>query len=159
MSNAREKQPLCPFCENLFEEAPLLAELIHDELGEREYSRLQLGARFPKDQTEAEDHLRKRFGAGGSNALKSSLVDEIANQLKALDSSVSLVIEKPEILALVDVLTLSIDLDIRSHYVYGRYRKLERGILKQNGHVGRAKVVVANVVMERVYNTNHRFKV
>ncbi len=128
MSSAREKQPLCPFCENLFEEAPLLAELIHDELGEREYSRLQLGARFPKDQTEAEDHLRKRFGAGGSNALKSSLVDEIASQLKALDSSVSLVIEKPEILALVDVLTLSIDLDIRSHYVYGRYRKLERGI-------------------------------
>ena len=128
MSNAREKQPLCPFCENLFEEAPLLAELIHDELGEREYSRLQLGARFPKDQTEAEDHLRKRFGAGGSNALKSSLVDEIASQLKALDSSISLVIEKPEILALVDVLTLSIDLDIRSHYVYGRYRKLERGI-------------------------------
>ena len=75
MANAREENPLCPFCENLFDEAPLLAELIHESIGERECSRLQLGARIPKDQSEAEDHLRKRFGAGGSAPLKSSLVE------------------------------------------------------------------------------------
>ena len=37
-------------------------------------------------------------------------------------------IDKPEILALIDVLTLTVELDIRSQYIYGRYRKLERGI-------------------------------
>ncbi|MED6337403.1 MAG: hypothetical protein VYC12_00095, partial [Candidatus Thermoplasmatota archaeon] len=67
MANAREVEPLCPFCENLMEEAPLLAEIINDSIGESECDRLQLGARFPKDQTETEDHLRKRFGAGGSS--------------------------------------------------------------------------------------------
>ena len=128
MSKAREIEPLCPFCENLFEEAPLLAELIKEAVGERECSRLQLGARIPKDQTEAEDHLRKRFGAGGSLPLKSSLVEEVAHQLNAIDFGVKLVIDKPEILALIDVLTLTVELDIRSHYMYGRYRKLERGI-------------------------------
>ena len=119
---------MCPFCENLFEEAPLLAELIKEEIGERECSRLQLGARIPKDQTEAEDHLRKRFGAGGSAPLKSSLVEEVARQLNDLGDGQNLVIDKPEILALIDVLTLTVELDIRSHYFYGRYRKLERGI-------------------------------
>jgi len=128
MAKARESEPLCPFCENLFEEAPLLAELIKEAVGERECFRLQLGARIPKDQTEAEDHLRKRFGAGGSAPLKSSLVEEVARQLNDIDFGVKLVIDKPEILALIDVLTLTVELDIRSHYVYGRYRKLERGI-------------------------------
>ena len=128
MASARETNPLCPFCENLFEEAPLLAELIKEEIGERECSRLQLGARIPKDQTEAEDHLRKRFGAGGSAPLKSSLVEEVARQLNDLGDGQNLVIDKPEILALIDVLTLTVELDIRSHYFYGRYRKLERGI-------------------------------
>ncbi len=128
MVKAREAEPLCPFCENLFDEAPLLAELIKEAVGERECFRLQLGARIPKDQTEAEDHLRKRFGAGGSAPLKSSLVEEVARQLNDIDFGVKLVIDKPEILALIDVLTLTVELDIRSHYVYGRYRKLERGI-------------------------------
>ncbi|RJU85940.1 MAG: hypothetical protein DWC02_05580 [Candidatus Poseidoniales archaeon] len=128
MAKAREAEPLCPFCENLFEEAPLLAELIKEAVGERECFRLQLGARIPKDQTEAEDHLRKRFGAGGSAPLKSSLVEEVARQLNDIEFGVKLVIDKPEILALIDVLTLTVELDIRSHYVYGRYRKLERGI-------------------------------
>ncbi len=128
MSEAREKAPLCPLCENLFEEAPLLAELIKEAIGERECSRLQLGARIPKDQTEAEDYLRKKFGAPGSLPLKSSLVEEVAVQLNNIGSGQNLVVEKPEILALIDVLTLTVELDIRSHYIYGRYRKLERGI-------------------------------
>ncbi len=128
LANIREEIPLCPFCENLFDEVPLLAELIQESVGERECSRLQLGARIPKDQSEAEDHLRKRFGAGGSAPLKSSLVEEVARQLGELGMGQNLVVEKPEILALIDVLTLTVELDIRSHYVYGRYRKLERGI-------------------------------
>ena len=128
MAQAREVEPLCPFCENLFDEAPLLAQLIKEAVGERECFRLQLGARIPKDQTEAEDHLRKRFGAGGSAPLKSCLVEEVARQLKEIDFGVKLVIDKPEILTLIDVLTLTVELDIRSHYVYGRYRKLARGI-------------------------------
>ena len=128
MSEARQNEPLCPFCENLFEEAPLLAEIINDSIGERECDRLQLGARFPKDQAEAEDHLRKRYGAGGSAPLKTALVDEVASQLKILNPQTRLVIDKPEILALIDVLTLTVDLDIRSHYIYGRYLKHERGI-------------------------------
>ena len=126
--NAREEEPLCPFCENLFEEVDLLADIIFEAIEPYDVSRLQLGARVPKDQIEEEEKLRKRLGAGGSDALKPSLVEEIGKRLKDRLDGVTLVNDKPDVLALIDVLTLTVELDIRAVYVYGRYRKLERGI-------------------------------
>ena len=128
LANARKEAPLCPFCENLFEEVELLADIIHDAIAPYDLSRLQLGARFPKDQMETEEDLRKRLGAGGSEPLKSSLVNEIGERLNGRLDGVSMVNDKPDILALIDVLTLTVELDVRAVYVYGRYRKLERGI-------------------------------
>jgi len=128
LAAAAAKVEMCPFCEDLFAEAGLLAELIHEAASEYEYTRLQLGTRIPKDQVEDEEHLRKRFGAAGSNALKSGLLEEIAARLRELNPTTKLVNDKPQILALIDVLTLTVELDIRSHYIYGRYNKFERGI-------------------------------
>ena len=128
LANAREVEPLCPFCENLFEEVDLLADIIYEAIEPYDVSRLQLGARVPKDQVEHEEKLRKRLGAGGSDALKPSLVEEIGKRLKDRLDGVTLVNDKPDVLALIDVLTLTVELDIRAVYVYGRYRKLERGI-------------------------------
>ena len=128
LENVRTEIPLCPFCENLYEEANLLADIIHDAIQPYEATRLQLGARIPKDQITAEEELRKRLGAGGSDALKSGLVTEIARNLNGRMEGKKLVNDKPQILALIDVLTLTVELDIRAHYLYGRYQKLERGI-------------------------------
>ena len=125
---ARSEIPLCPFCENLYEEANLLADIIHDAIQPYQATRLQLGARIPKDQIDGEEEIRKRFGAGGSDALKSGLVTEIARNLNDRMEGKKLVNDKPQILALIDVLTLTVELDIRAHYLYGRYKKLERGI-------------------------------
>lgn len=128
LTDIRDEIPLCPFCENLFEEVELLADIIFDSIEPYQFQRLQLGARFPKDQIEEEDVQRKRFGAGGCDGLKTGLVSEIAKLLNQRLDNVKLVNDKPQILALIDVLTLSVDLDVRAHYLYGRYRKLERGI-------------------------------
>ena len=128
LEKARIEIPLCPFCENLYEEANLLADIIYDAIQPYQATRLQLGARIPKDQIEAEEDIRKRLGAGGSDALKSGLVTEIARNLNDRLEGKKLVSDKPQILALIDVLTLTVELDIRAHYLYGRYQKLERGI-------------------------------
>ena len=128
LADARERDPLCPFCENLFDEVDLLADIIYDALEPYDVGRLQLGARFPKDQIEEEEKLRKRMGASGSDALKPALVEEIGLRLKDRLDGTALVNDKPDVLALIDVLTLTVELDVRSVYVYGRYRKLERGI-------------------------------
>ena len=128
LSEIRTNIPICPYCENLFEEIELLSDIIFDSIEPYEFQRLQLGARFPKEQTEEEDLQRKKHAAGGSDGLKTGLVAEIAKRLSERLEGVKLVSDKPQILVLIDVLTLSVDLDIRAHYLYGRYRKLERGI-------------------------------
>ncbi len=128
LEKIREDNPLCPFCENLYQESGLLADIIYDSLKPYELKRVQLGARFPKDQIENEEEIRKRFGAGGSDALKPGLVAEIAKNLSNRLEGVKIVSDKPQIVALIDVLTLTVELDIRSVYIYGRYQKLERGI-------------------------------
>ena len=106
----------------------MLTDIIYDSISPYQFKRLQLGARFPKTQIEEEDTQRKRHGAGGCDGLKTGLVAEIAKRLNKRLEGVTLVNDKPQILALIDVLTLSVDLDVRAHYLYGRYRKLERGI-------------------------------
>ena len=128
LANIRDEIPLCVFCENLFEETDLLAEIIYERIAPYEITRLQLGTRFPKDQIEDEDVERKRYGANGSDGLKTGLVSEIARKLNTKLGDVKLVNEKPHLLALIDVLTLTVELDVRAHYIYGRYRKLKRGI-------------------------------
>ena len=55
-------------------------------------------------------------------------MEEIGLRLKDRLEGVTLVNDKPDVLALIDVLTLTVELDVRAVYVYGRYRKLERGI-------------------------------
>ncbi len=124
----RTEIPLCPFCENLFEEVDLLADVIGDALEGYDIQKLQIGARFPKDQTEHEEGIRKRYAAGGSDGLKPSLVGSISEKLNQRLEGVSIVNDKPDILALIDVLTLTVSLDVRSAYIYGRYKKHERGI-------------------------------
>ena len=126
--NIRKEIPLCPFCENLFEEVELLTDVIEDALQGYDIQKLQIGARFPKDQIEDEEGLRKQYAAGGSDALKPSLVKDISTQLSERLTTVEIVNDKPDILALIDVLTLTVTLDVRSTYIYGRYKKHERGI-------------------------------
>jgi len=124
----RQEIPLCPFCENLFEEVDLLADVIADALVGYDIQKLQIGARFPKDQIEHEESIRKQYAAGGSDGLKPSLVGLISEKLDERLDGVSIVNDKPDILALIDVLTLTVTLDTRSAYIYGRYKKHERGI-------------------------------
>ena len=128
LADAEGRVGLCPFCEDLFNEVDLLADLISEALQGREIGRLQVGARFPKDQMEEEDVMRKRYGAGGSDPLKSSLVKFVSDAVKARMGDVRIVSENPEVLAIIDVTTRTVDLDGRSVYLYGRYRKLERGV-------------------------------
>ena len=75
-----------------------------------------------------EDDLRSRFGAAGSAGLKPELVETIASKIIAEMDGTRLVKEKPEVLALIDVVTLAVELDVRSTYLYGRYTKEARDL-------------------------------
>jgi tRNA pseudouridine synthase 10 len=118
----------CPFCEELFADISLICKRICDQLSTVEFSKLQIGAHFAKDHVAEEEVLRTRHGAQGSRGLKVAFTEAIYHTLKPSFSDAEFVKDIPEIMLLIDTLTLEINVDIRSLYLYGRYRKLERGI-------------------------------
>jgi len=123
-----EKNDLCPLCENLFDDIDNIVKRIIDQIGEVEHSTIQLGIHLPKDLLEDEDKIRSRHGSPGSPHLKPSFVNEIQLKLSTLVHEVTFVKEKPDLMILVDGLTLMVNVDVRPVFLYGRYRKLIRDL-------------------------------
>ena len=120
------KNELCPMCEDLFGDVDNIVTRIIDEIGQVEHSTIQLGIHLPKDLVDEEDKIRSRHGSPGSAPLKPSFVRAIQEKLSIKVNNVSFVKERPDLMILVDGLTLKVDVDIRPVFLYGRYRKLIR---------------------------------
>ena len=119
---------LCPLCENLFEDVINIVDRIVESTNDYEYSTMQFGIHLPKDMIQSEDSIRTKHGAQGSKPLKSSFVKSIQEEISSRIQGVSFVKESPDIMITIDALTLRVDVDVRPIFIYGRYRKLERGI-------------------------------
>ena len=89
---------------------------------------MQLGSHFAKDQVVTEDELRTRFGATGSQSLKAAFNEALGTKLSSKLNGINLVKEKPEVMLLIDTLTLEPTIELRSLYLYGRYRKFDNQI-------------------------------
>ena len=120
------KNELCPMCEDLFGDVDNIVTRIIDEIGQVEHSTIQLGIHLPKDLVDEEDKIRSRHGSPGSAPLKPSFVRAIQEKLSIRVNNVSFVKERPDLMILVDGLTLKVDVDVRPVFLYGRYRKLIR---------------------------------
>jgi len=121
-------QDFCPLCENLFEDIGNIVERVSESLSGTDYSTIQFGIHLPKDLIQEEDRIRSKYGAPGSYPLKSALVEAIHHRIRSVNNRVDFVKEKPDIMVLVDGLTLRIDVDVRPIFLYGRYRKLVRDL-------------------------------
>lgn len=120
------KHELCPMCEDLFDDVENIVKRIISKIGEVEHTTIQLGVHLPKDLVEEEENIRSRHGSPGSSPLKPSFVKEIQEKLSLQVNDISFVKERPDLMILVDGLTLNVEVDIRPVFVYGRYRKLVR---------------------------------
>jgi len=118
----------CPFCEDLFLELDLIANRIMSAVDGAEFSKIQLGIHFSKDHVAAEEVLRSTLAATGSRPLKATLSDAIQSTVAERLPGITWVKERPEVMLLFDTLTLGVNADLRALFLYGRYRKLERGI-------------------------------
>ena len=118
----------CPFCEDLFLDLDLISSRISNAIKGIECSKVQLGIHFAKDQIAAEEALRASIAATGSRPLKATLSDVVQAAVANKVPGITWVKERPEVMILFDTLTLGINVDIRALFLYGRYRKLERGV-------------------------------
>ncbi len=123
-----EVPDLCPLCENLFEDVTNIVDRIVESTSDYQYSTMQFGIHLPKDMIQSEDSIRTKHGAQGSKPLKSSFVNSIQDEISSRIQGISFVKDSPDIMITIDALTLRVDVDVRPIFIYGRYRKLERGI-------------------------------
>ncbi len=122
------KENYCPFCEDLFEDVDNIVIRILREIGNVEFSTIQMGYHISKELIEEEDVLRKKFGSRGANPLKSSFAAAVESALKKELNGIELVKELPDVMILVDSLTLRVKAEIRPVFYYGRYRKLAKDV-------------------------------
>lgn len=121
-------QDFCPLCENLFEDVENIVSRVFETLSETQFSTMQFGIHLPKELIQEEDRIRTKYGAPGSYPLKGALVEAIHRRIGEINQEVEFVKERPDVMILVDGLTLRVDVDVRPIFLYGRYRKLSRGI-------------------------------
>jgi tRNA pseudouridine synthase 10 len=111
----------CPFCENLFKDLDGLAAAIIKRIGEREYSSFLMGAKQEKAVLELEEKH------GYPENLRSEVNRELGKRLEALTGKEA-DFDNPDITFIVDTRFAGFDIQVAPIYIFGRYRKLERGI-------------------------------
>ncbi len=117
----------CWVCNNLFTHLDRWAEKAVSALSDHEYDNFLVGTRVTGLLAENEEIIWAQGGATFAEPLKTELNREVGKRIeKRTDKKANL--KKPQIVALLDLENDSIELEVNSLYVYGRYRKLVRGI-------------------------------
>ncbi|MCD4704369.1 MAG: tRNA pseudouridine(54/55) synthase Pus10 [Methanosarcinaceae archaeon] len=121
------KDEKCWVCLGLFEQLDEWAERAVAAIGDLEYSSFLVGTLVSGLLAENEEILWAESGTVHAEQLKSELNREVGKRIAAkTGKDVDLV--QPDIVVTLDLTEGDVTLQIRSVYLFGRYRKLVRGI-------------------------------
>ena len=114
----------CAICHGIFTQLDLYASEIIQRLSEFEFSSFLLGSTFPEETINNESLLQGSYGSRGESIKKEfnrELGKIIENKLKKeLDR------DDPDIMVKIDTRYMKIDFQVKSIYIYGKYRKFNR---------------------------------
>ncbi len=117
----------CWLCEGLIDEIPHFTKIIADAVKDYEFETFLIGSKIDEDIQENEQHLWKHLKLEDAEPIKMEINREIGKILEPqLGKTVD--IPNPEIMAVIDTAYDIVSLQITSLYIYGRYKKLQRGI-------------------------------
>ncbi len=117
----------CWVCEGLTSEIPHFIDLITQTLEGYEFDTFLIGSKIDEDIQEKEQQLWDRLGLVDAEPIKMEINREIGKILEPkLQKTVD--IPNPGIMAVVDTTYDHVTLQISSLFIYGRYKKYQRGI-------------------------------
>lgn len=117
----------CFLCEGLLSEIDHFADLITDTLKEYDYDTFLVGSKIDEDLQNREQHIWDELGFADAEPIKMEINREIGKILEPrLGKTVD--IPNPDIMAVIDTTFDVVQLQISSLFIYGRYKKLKRGI-------------------------------
>ncbi|WP_297438979.1 tRNA pseudouridine(54/55) synthase Pus10 [Thermococcus sp.] len=116
----------CEVCGGIFDELPNMAGICLEKAREIEFSTFWVGSRFPAEVLERERALWEKYGIGTAESIKTEFNRELgkllSEKLGKEPSSVG------DLTFIVNPFGKTVELQIKPVYIYGRYRKLVRGI-------------------------------
>ena len=117
----------CWLCEGLIDEIPHFTKIIADAVKDYEFETFLVGSKIDEDIQEKEQRLWKHLKLEDAEPIKMEINREIGKLLEPqLGKTVD--IPNPEIMAVIDTAYDIISLQITPLFIYGRYKKLQRGI-------------------------------
>jgi tRNA pseudouridine synthase 10 len=123
----KDKRKTCYLCEDQFAALDRITRKIIDLLHDYEYKTYLVGIRLPHRIEEREDEFKAEFGVKYGEGMRNGFSRAIGKMLfRHNEKPVDYV--RPEITIVVDPFAENIDIQSRSIYIMGRYKKLERDI-------------------------------
>ncbi|MFQ6107544.1 MAG: tRNA pseudouridine(54/55) synthase Pus10 [Thermoplasmata archaeon] len=117
----------CSLCGNLMDEIPKFAKLVEKALSEYECETFLIGSRVDDEIAEKEESLWSELGLEFAEPIKTEINRE-TGKLVEKSTSKTVDFERPDIMAIVDTRFDFVQLQVNPLFVYGKYRKLKRGI-------------------------------
>ena len=124
----------CPICQGLFRSVDAWADRAVEAVQDVEFETYLVGTHVPRPVEQAEDALWRRHGLTRERAepIKQEFNREVGRsferRLAARGCDVTVDFNEPQVVCFVDSPHDDLQLTIHSLFVYGRYRKLARGI-------------------------------
>jgi len=123
----KTKTSNCWLCNGLIDEIPHFAELIKESLKDYEFDTFLVGSKVDEDILDREQQLLDFTGSEYSESIKSEINRETGKILEEkLAKDVGF--ENPTIMAVIDTAFDVVNLQIKSLFIYGRYKKYVRDI-------------------------------
>ncbi len=117
----------CDLCGGLFDDIERYVDEAERLMNEWEHETFLIGSRFPKATVEKETGLWESLDLGTGEPIKTAFNRMLGRELwKRTGKEVSF--DNQDVLVVVDLEYDTFEIDVRSLYFQGRYRKLERGI-------------------------------
>ncbi|MEM5766604.1 MAG: tRNA pseudouridine(54/55) synthase Pus10 [Candidatus Aenigmatarchaeota archaeon] len=118
----------CKICQNFFEkEIEETAKRIVEELKEIDFDTFLIGS-IPRDEMlNEEEKIQEKIGIEFSELIKSEINRELGKRIENLTGK-KFSLKNPDLVIIVNLKTGKIRKDIRNLFVYGKYKKLVRGI-------------------------------
>jgi tRNA pseudouridine synthase 10 len=117
----------CYLCENLFDEIDKFSELVIKKLQLFEYETFLMGSKIDAEIVDREERLWGEVGSEVYEPIKAEINREVG-KLVEKKTGKEVNFERPDIAAVIDTRFDSVELQIASLFLYGRYKKLVRGI-------------------------------
>ena len=125
-----ETQPYdseCFLCEGIFDDLPKYADEILQKLKPIDFDTFLVGSKISTILLERADEFRARHHIDSGEACKSEINRELGKSIQKLTGK-NVSFQNPDVVILLDAINKEFSISVNPLFIYGRYRKLIRGI-------------------------------